>query len=107
MNETDDELRARLNAETGKIGWPELERHFARGVLITVAGDLDLIEAALCMIRDDRDRLEAWMKTGRVGRTTAAEARAWAERGAVFWAVVTAPWVLVQETHDSPPTAAH
>lgn len=107
MNETDDELRARLDAETGRIGWPELERHFARGVLITVAGDLDLIEAALCMVRDDRERLEAWMKTGRVGRATAEQARAWAERGAVFRAVVTAPWVLVQETRDIPPPAAH
>ena len=36
MIEDNDELRAKINAETGKIGWKELERHFARGVVITV-----------------------------------------------------------------------
>lgn len=38
-----DILRAKLNAETGKLVWNELERHFARGVVIKVAGDLDLL----------------------------------------------------------------
>lgn len=107
MSETDEELRTRFNAETGKITWPELERHFARGVLVTVADDLDLVEVAMCMVRDDKDSLEGWMKTGRVGRTTAEDASDWAEREPVFWAVVAAPWVLVQETQDIPPEATH
>ena len=51
MTEAEDILRAKLNAETGKLAWKELERHFARGVVVKVAGDLDLVEVALAVAR--------------------------------------------------------
>jgi hypothetical protein len=35
-----------LLAETAQIGWPELERFFARGILLHVARDLDLVSVA-------------------------------------------------------------
>ena len=34
MVDSDALLRAKLNAETGRLGWKELERHFARGAVI-------------------------------------------------------------------------
>lgn len=107
LPETDDELRARLNAETGKIRWKELERHFARGSLITVADDLDLVEVGMCMVKDDKARIEAWMKAGKVGRATAEDAKDWVQCDPLFWAVVSAPWILVQETEDIPENATH
>jgi hypothetical protein len=97
MHEDDAELRARLNGETGKLAWGELQRHFARGVVITVAGELDLVEVAACMARDDADALQRWLASGQVARADAADAAGWQTRDARFWAVVTAPWVLVQE----------
>lgn len=60
-----EELRAKLNAETGKITWRELERHFARGVVIRVAEDLDLVEVAYRMAKDDRPAVERWLTEGR------------------------------------------
>ncbi|ODU01956.1 MAG: hypothetical protein ABS89_06365 [Thiobacillus sp. SCN 63-1177] len=63
-----DILRAKLNLETAQLGWPELERHFARGDVIKV-----------------------------IARAGIADAEDWHARQPLFWAVVVAPWVLVQE----------
>lgn len=97
MPHTHDELRALLNAQTGKVTWPELERHFARGVVVKVAPELDLVEVAACLVEDDRGALNRWAATAQVGPATMDDAKRWLEGGAVLWAVVTAPWVLVQE----------
>jgi len=98
MDEQDVDLRAKLNSETARIAWAELERHFARGVVVWVAPGLDLIEVAYAMARDDSAALAAWMQTGQVVRAEAAQAHDWHARQAEFWAVVVAPWVLIQET---------
>jgi hypothetical protein len=92
-----DELRTQLNAETGKLSWKELERHFARGVVIHVAGELDLVEVAAAFVRDDRAAVERWLTEGRVARAGNEHAEKWHKEQPVFWAVVAAPWVLVQE----------
>lgn len=97
MTDTAAELRARLNAETGPISWPELERHFARGVVVHVAAELDLVEVAARMVEDDRDSISAWMDAGQLGPATDAQARDWQTRHPDFWAVVAAPWVVIQE----------
>ncbi|PKM42678.1 MAG: DUF2288 domain-containing protein [Gammaproteobacteria bacterium HGW-Gammaproteobacteria-1] len=97
MSEQEQELRAKLNSETAQIGWPELERHFARGVVVAVAPGMDLIDVAHAMARDDSAALAAWMQAGQVTRADAEQARDWHARQAVFWAVVVAPWVVIQE----------
>ena len=94
----DDLLRAKLNAETGRLGWAELQRHFARGVVIVVAPGIDLVEVAFRISRDDQTAVASWLGDGRLHRATDVDAQGWQERQAEFWAVVAAPWVLVQET---------
>ncbi|GAB4298273.1 MAG: DUF2288 family protein [Thiohalomonadaceae bacterium] len=98
MDEQEVDLRVKLNSETARIAWPELERHFARGVVVVVAPGMDLIEVAHAMARDDSAALAAWMQDGRVVRAEAEQARDWHARQAEFWAVVVAPWVVIQET---------
>ncbi len=97
-----DELRQKLNLETGKIEWPELQRHFARGSVIVVDSGLDLIEVAVKFIRDDKSRIENWLNAGQIKRANDDHARRWHQADIIFWAVVIAPWVLVQE---APPAA--
>jgi len=94
----DTELRHKLAAETGEIAWQELERHFARGVLIVVAPELNLIEAAARIAEDDKSALQEWIRSGLVARATDDHARRWADSKSPLWAVVVAPWVLVQES---------
>lgn len=86
-----------LHAQTARVDWQTLEKHFARGVVIRVDGDLDLVEVATCFANDDKAAVARWMTAGRVGHLDTETARDWAGRDPQLWAVVVAPWVVVQE----------
>lgn len=92
----DKELRETLNQQTGKLEWKELERHFARGVLIHVDADLDLVDVAFNVIKDNKQQIQDWLSAGLLENATAENAQEWARTNSQFWAVVAAPWVLVQ-----------
>ncbi len=93
----DEELKARLNGETGKLGWPELQRHFARGVVVIAATGMDLVEVATRMSMDDGESVGAWLASDKIRRASEADAQRWVDSDPLFWAVVVAPWVVVQE----------
>ncbi len=101
MSEEVEELRTKLIGETGKMEWHELERHFARGVVVAVNPGIDLIDVALTMANDDKDGLEKWFDAGTVRRAETADAEAWVKTQPLFWAVVILPWVVIQEIDDS------
>lgn len=86
-----------LNFETGKLTWKELERHFARGVVIKVGNNLDLVDVAATFARDDKEQVQAWLASELISRASSEDASNWHDRQSIFWAIVTAPWVLVQE----------
>jgi len=100
VNDSESVLTAadKLNLETGRLGWPELQRHFARGVVVVVDEALDLIDIAAAFVDDDSDRVENLMARRQVWKADTADADCWNREGAEFWAVVAAPWVLVQRT---------
>lgn len=97
MSEPTEILRAKLNTETAKVAWAELQRHHARGVVVCVAGEIDLIDVAVAMAQDDGARISQWMQAGQVDKATDEQAREWLVRDPALWSVVVAPWVLVQE----------
>ena len=45
-------LNEKLNTETARISWEELQPHFARGAAVYVAPDLDLIAVARHVAED-------------------------------------------------------
>ncbi|PTB94856.1 DUF2288 domain-containing protein [Marinobacter sp. B9-2] len=92
-----DELKTKLNLETSRIRWHELQTYFARGQVVRVAPELDLLEVATELAADNKTRFEQWMKDGRVGEVAPDTAQSWYDRNAELWAVVIAPWVLVQD----------
>ena len=104
MNDTvpqsQEQLLAHFNAQTARLGWSELLRHFARGVVVIVAPDMDLVEVAAAVAQDRAEMVEAWTRDGRILRASDDDARVWHTQDSVFWAVVVAPWVLVQEQSD-------
>lgn len=89
--------RGELHQETARVRWQELESHFARGVVIRVAAELDLVEVATCFANDDKAMAERWMASGKIEQLGTQTAKDWSERDPVLWGVVVAPWVLVQE----------
>jgi len=98
MTETkhQENVRAKVNQETSKIAWKDLQRFFAAGMALTVAEDLDLVEVALQVSEDNATQIQEWMAAGKFGRVSDEQAGVWFERDALLWAVVISPWVLVQ-----------
>ena len=101
MNESVEQMRERVRTElaqeTAKLDWDELQRHFARGVVVCVAPELDLVDTAARFVADDKVFVEQCLQSGQITRASTDDAERWNEINATFWAVVTAPWVLVQE----------
>ena len=89
--------KADLLQETARVSWKELERHFARGVVLQADQALDLVEVATCFANDDRETVEGWLTSGQVRYLPDEVARDWSERDPELWAAVVAPWVVVQE----------
>lgn len=87
-----------LNAQTGQISWPELARYFARGMVVCLRRGEDLVAVAQLLISDDSEKINKLYEDGLLHRALDEDAIRWQEEKTTFWAVVVAPWVLVQES---------
>lgn len=94
--ENDTELRAKINMETARLPWAELERHFAQGTVVYVSEQLDLIDVAVRISHDDKESITRWMNEGKVARVTDQQATAWTAAHASLWTSVVHPFILVQ-----------
>ncbi|MCQ4347740.1 DUF2288 domain-containing protein [Pseudomonas stutzeri] len=95
-------LYAKLLGETATLSWQELQPFFARGAVLKVAGSLDLVAVAEALATDDKDKVAPWLTSGELGRLEVAHAEDYQVRDPRLWAVVVAPWVLVQEREAAP-----
>ena len=92
-----DLKRDQLNTETAQVEWTELQGFFAKGALVHVSSKLDLVDVAAHIACDDNIAVQDWMATGKVGKLSDQTAADWQNRNPLLWAVVVAPWILVQE----------
>ena len=96
-SEQKDILRAKVNMETSRIHWQELQRFFASGVAICVSPTLDLVEVAWQMHSDNKAQFADWLAAGTIAKVSDKQAATWLADNVEVWAVVVSPWVLVQE----------
>ncbi|MDB5903792.1 MAG: hypothetical protein JWM26_2670 [Betaproteobacteria bacterium] len=94
--ENDTDLRIKINRETARLPWSELQRHFAQGTVIYVSEALDLVDVAVRISHDDKESIARWMADGKLAKVLDAQAQAWSEADAVLWTSVVSPFVLVQ-----------
>jgi hypothetical protein len=94
--DNDTELRRKINQETARMPWAELEKHFALGAVVFVSPELDLVDVAVRISHDDKDSVSRWMNDGKIGKVSDLQAQAWSEAQATLWAAVVSPFVLVQ-----------
>lgn len=94
-------IYAELLGQTGKIEWQEIERFFAKGQVVKVAPELDLPEVATAMVQDDAKQMREWHDQQQVALLDNDTARIWAEQSPELWAVVAAPWILVQQARPA------
>ncbi|CAD5107779.1 DUF2288 domain-containing protein [Zestomonas carbonaria] len=102
MTENPSTLYAKLLGETARIGWQELQPFFARGALLWVGADLDLIAVAVAVAENDQASVVAWLAAGQLEKVEAPRAEDLLARDPELWAVVVAPWVLFQERGPAP-----
>ncbi|MEZ5502546.1 MAG: DUF2288 domain-containing protein [Halioglobus sp.] len=93
-------LRREYLSQTARIRWHELQGYYAHGSVIAVAPGLDLVEVAVQLGLDNTDSFQRWIASGEVAAVSDAQALHWYESDASLWAVVAAPWVLVQQRDE-------
>lgn len=94
MNELDKE---KVNLETAKIAWTDLQRFFAKGEVVWVEGELDLVDVAHQFSLDNKTQVQEWLTAKRIALVSDNQALNWFETQRELWAVVVKPWILVQE----------
>ena len=92
--------RETLNLETAKIAWKDLEVHFASGNVINVSPELDLIDVAMVITKDESEQLKAWTDQRLIDSVTDQQAKIFHDTQATVWAVVIKPWILVQPINN-------
>lgn len=88
--------KAKINLETAKIRWAELQLFFASGKLFRVSAEEDLTEVAQLMSQDNAGAIESLLRKGALAAVSDGEAKDWSAEDALLWAVVVKPYVLVQ-----------
>jgi hypothetical protein len=88
--------KVKVNLETSKIPWHELQRFFAAGLAIAVSTDLDLVEVAWQFAEDNKPQVESWLNNRQVALVSDEQAKDWLTNDSNVWAVVVKPWILVQ-----------
>jgi len=96
MTQEPSTLYAKLLGETASITWKELQPFFAKGALLWVELPLDLIAVAEAVAENDASKVAAWLTSGEVSKLSETKAIELLETDPLLWAVVVAPWVLIQ-----------
>lgn len=94
-------LHAKLNLETARISWRELQRFFAMGHTLSVSGSLDLIDVGVSFAQDDAATVSGWLDSGAVAPVSDELARHWLEKDVDVWCLVVRPWVLIQDKQST------
>jgi len=93
MNEFEKE---KVNLETAKIHWSELQRFFAKGEAVWISNELDLVDIAHEFSIDNKMKVQCWLENKQVALVSDEQALQWFENNTELWAVVVKPWILVQ-----------
>ena len=97
MNQITQKNKEELAQECAPIYYKEIERFFAKGVLILVGKDLDILDVALVVQNDDSEQLKQWLDSKKIIRVTDEHALKWSQGETQLLAVTVVPWLLVQE----------
>ncbi len=92
-----EDTKVKINKETAKVYWQEIQSFFASGSVIYVSKTLDLVEVAYQIANNNAEQLKLWMAANQVNVVEDKKAALWHECNQQLWAVVIKPWILVQE----------
>ena len=93
-------LRQEFHSQTARIRWHELQTYYAHGSVVAVGSELNLVEVAVQLGMDNSARFQQWIDAGQVAPVSDEQGLSWYEANEELWAVVAAPWILVQQQGD-------
>lgn len=93
-------IRGKINSETARIPWKELQRHFAAGYTLFVDLQLDLVEVAYQFEQDNASQIEKWLNQQLIQQVSNSQAREWFNNDSSLWTSVVKPWVLIQQSEE-------
>jgi hypothetical protein len=89
-------LRQEFHSQTARIQWHDLQPYYARGAVVMVEPDTDLVEVAVQLRLDNQQQFQLWMDAQEVGGVSDERGQQLYADNPEVWAVVVPPWVLVQ-----------
>lgn len=92
----DQEDMTDMHGQTAQLAWSELARFFAAGKVLFIAEELNLVEVAAAVSADDTEQVSKWLELQQLSSVNDQQAADWQQSDQLMWAVVTAPWVLIQ-----------
>lgn len=97
------EIRERLRRDLAEVGWEDLRAHARRDALILVDVGIDLVDAAVAVAGDDRERVAAWIASGALYKPTRELLEAWEVCPTpLFLVALLQPYVLAQPRSPVP-----
>lgn len=94
--ENDLTTEQKLNMETASLTWRELELFFAKGNLIRVDQNKDLVKVAALIADNKHQEIEVLIANQEIEFMTADWVKNNCEADSSFWTVVVAPYVICQ-----------
>ncbi len=86
-----------LKGECAPVFYKEVEKFFAKGMLVFVGRDLDIIHVAEVIAQDDTQQIQQWIAQEQLTRVHDDFAKKWSKNNEPLLAITAVPWVLVQE----------
>ncbi len=92
------ELSERLRQDLAEVTWKDLRLHLQRDAIILVANELDMIDTALAVAKDDKTQVQGWLTQGQLKKPTAEQIAAWeAQPDQPFRVLIVQPFILAQQ----------
>ncbi|AOE49883.1 DUF2288 domain-containing protein [Kangiella sediminilitoris] len=91
-----EEMVAKLNGETAVVAWKEIERFFAKGNMLLIDQELDLINVAADLSLDNAEEIKPLIDSEKIQRMPMEFVKENCKPETEFWTVVVAPYILSQ-----------
>ena len=96
LGEDAQDTSEKLEKYTGIVDWEYLKPHFESGALLYIDSCLNITDVGQALADDNKEAIEAWLKSGNLVKPSKPHADWWQENPAQFTALVVSPFVLMQ-----------
>lgn len=87
-------LADKFKQEIGTVSWSWLRPHEKHKILFLVAVELDLIEVAVAVAKDETAQVKSWLDNGSLQQPTLKQVAEWEKSGGLFSGIIVKPYVF-------------